>query len=55
MAALIRTGKQSVKKSYCASEPSGKSRRLLENEPGGEEWKTSGMYWTVLDDEEALT
>ncbi len=39
VAALIKTGK---KKSYCASEPRG------------EEYKTSGMYWRVLDDEEAV-
>ncbi len=41
VAALIRTGKQTQKKSYCASEPCG------------EEYKTSGMHWRVLDDEEA--
>ncbi len=41
VAALIRTGKQTLKKSYCASEPRG------------EKYKTSGMYWRVLDDEEA--
>ncbi len=41
VAALIRTGKQTQKKSYCASEPCG------------EEYKTSGMYWRVLDNEEA--
>ncbi len=41
VAALIRTGKQTQKKSYCVSEARG------------EEYKTSGMYWRVLDDEEA--
>ncbi len=30
LAALIRTGKQTQKKSYCASVPRGKSTRLLE-------------------------
>ncbi len=38
---LIRTGKQTQKKSYCASEPCG------------EEYKTFGMHWRVLDNEEA--
>ncbi len=37
VAALIAN----IVKSYCASEPRG------------EEYKTSGMYWRVLDDEEA--
>ncbi len=41
VAALIRTDKQNTKE------------ELLCSEPCGEEYKTSGMYWRVLDDEEA--
>ncbi len=41
VSALIRTGKQTRKMSFCASELRG------------EEYKTSGMYRRILDDEEA--